>query len=215
MPNLKLQVGRSLAVIPSPNTNIPMPNVIVTSTATTTTANKLVDSTKNFTSLGTNPLNVQVGDIVYNTTTSTAATVTNVDSATQLSLNANIMTATNAYTLYSGTNTAGSTEPCVLYIGTSGNIKVVTAGGDEVTFVGVSGFFPVQVIRVLSAGTTATNIVALWQMIQIGINIAVKGSSSLVINIVNTFEARVLGLGGVFEAKVCLIAQLTALNNIQ
>ena len=162
MPNLKLQVGRSLAVIPSPNTNIPMPNVIVTSTATTTTANKLVDSTKNFSSLGTNPLNVQVGDIVYNTTGSTAATVTNVDSATQLSLNANIMTATNAYTLYSGTNTAGSTEPCVLYIGTSGNIKVVTAGGDEVTFVGVSGFFPVQVIRVLSAGTTATNIVALW-----------------------------------------------------
>lgn len=52
-------------------------------------------------------------------------------------------------------------------------------------------------------------------MIQIGINIAVKGSSSLVINIVNTFEARVLSLGGVFEAKACLIAQLTALNNIQ
>lgn len=163
MPNLKLQVGRSLAVIPSPNTNIPMPNVIVSSlTTTTTTANKLVDSTKNFSSVGVNPLNVQVGDIVYNTTGSTAATVTNVDSATQLSLNANIMASTNNYTLYSGTNTAGSTEPCVLYIGTSGNIRVRTAGGDEVTFVGVSGFFPVQVIRVLSAGTTATNIVALW-----------------------------------------------------
>ena len=52
-------------------------------------------------------------------------------------------------------------------------------------------------------------------MIQIGINIAVKGSSSLISDIVNSFEARVLGLGGVFEAKVCLIAQLTALNNIQ
>ena len=162
MPNLKLQVGRALKVIPSPNTNIPMPNVIVTSTAGTSPAFKLIDTTKNFTSLGTNPLNVQVGDIVYNTTNSFAATVTNVDSATQLSLNANIISTTNAYTLYSGTNTSGSTEPCVLYIGTSGNIKVVTAGGDEVTFVGVSGFFPVQVIRVLSAGTTATNIVALW-----------------------------------------------------
>lgn len=52
-------------------------------------------------------------------------------------------------------------------------------------------------------------------MIQIGINIAVKGSSSLITDIVNSFEARVLSLGGVFEAKVCLIAQLTALNNIQ
>ena len=163
MPNLKLQVGRSLAVIPSPNTNIPMPNVIVTSTATTTTANKLVDSTKNFSSLGTNPLNVQVGDIVYNTTTSTAATVTNVDSATQLSLNANIMTATNAYTLYSGTNTAGSVEPCVLYVGVGGTLNVTTAGGDVVNLVGIASgtFLPVQVIRVNSV-VTATDIIALW-----------------------------------------------------
>ena len=163
MPNLKLQVSRALKVIPSANTNIPMSNVIVTSTATTTTANKLIDSTRNFTSLGTNPLNVQVGDIVYNTTTSTAATVTNVDSATQLSLNANIMTATNAYTLYSGTNTAGSVEPCVLYVGVGGDLNVTTAGGDVVTFVGIASgtFFPVQVIRVNSV-VTATDIIALW-----------------------------------------------------
>ena len=163
MPNLKLQVSRALKVIPSLNTNIPMPNVIVTSTATTTTANKLVDSTKNFSSLGTNPLNVQVGDIVYNTTTSTAATVTNVDSATQLSLNANIMTATNAYTLYSGTNTAGSIEPCVLYIGTGGDLDIITAGGDFAYLANVpSGtFLPIQVIKVNQFGT-ASNIVALW-----------------------------------------------------
>ena len=163
MPNLKLQVGRSLAVIPSPNTNIPMPNVIVTSTATTTTANKLIDSTRNFSSSGVNPLNVQVGDIVYNTTSSTAATVTNVDSATQLSLNANIMTATNAYTLYSGTNTAGSVEPCVLYVGVGGTLNVTTAGGDVVNLVGIASgtFLPVQVIRVNSV-VTATDIIALW-----------------------------------------------------
>ena len=163
MPNLKLQVSRALSVIPSLNTNIPMPNVIVTSTATTTTANKLVDSTKNFTSLGTTPLNIQVGDIVYNTTTSTAATVTNVDSATQLSLNANIMAATNNYTLYSGTNIAGSVEPCVLYVGVGGDLNVTTAGGDVVNFVGIASgtFLPVQVIRVNSV-VTATDIIALW-----------------------------------------------------
>lgn len=163
MPNLKLQVSRALKVIPSANTNIPMPNVIVTSTATATTANKLVDSTKNFTSLGTNPLSIQVGDIIYNTTTSTAATVTNVDSATQLTLNANIMTATNAYTLYSGTNTAGSVEPCVLYVGVGGTLNVTTAGGDVVSFVGIASgtFLPVQVIKVNSV-VTATDIIALW-----------------------------------------------------
>ena len=163
MPNLKLQVSRALKVIPSPNTNIPMPNVIVTSLATATTTGKLVDSTKNFSSVGANPLNVQVGDIVYNNTLSSAATVTNVDSATQLSLNSNIMLSTNAYTLYSGTNTAGSVEPCVLYVGVGGTVNVTTAGGDVVSFVGIASgtFLPVQVIKVNSV-VTATDIIALW-----------------------------------------------------
>lgn len=158
MPNLKLQVSRALNVIPSPNTNIPMPNVIVTSAATSTTANKLVDSTKNFITLG-----VQVGDIVYNTTSANAATVTNVDSATQLSLNANIMTSGNNYTLYLGTNIAGAIEPCVLYVGVGGSLNVTTAGGDVVNFVGIAAgtFLPVQVIRVNSV-VTATDIIALW-----------------------------------------------------
>lgn len=163
MPNLKLQVSRALSVIPSANTNIPMPNVIVTSLATATTTSKLVDSTKNFSSVGTNPLNIQVGDTVYNNTLSSAATVTNVDSATQLSLNSNIMLSTNTYTLYSGTNIPGSIEPCVLYVGVGGDLNVTTAGGDVVTFVGIASgsFLPVQVIRVNSV-VTASDIIALW-----------------------------------------------------
>jgi hypothetical protein len=163
MPNLKLQVSRALSVIPSQNTNIPMPSVIVTSLATATTANKLVDSTKNFSSVGVNPLNVQVGDTVYNNTLSSAAMVTNVDSATQLSLNSNIMLSTNTYTLYSGTNIPGSIEPCVLYVGTGGDLNVTTAGGDVVDFVGIASgtFLPVQVIRVNSV-VTAADIIALW-----------------------------------------------------
>ena len=163
MPNLKLQVSRALNVIPSANTNIPMPSVIVTSLATATTANKLVDSTKNFSSVGVNPLNVQVGDTVYNNTLSSAAMVTNVDSATQLSLNADIMVSTNAYTLYSGTNIPGSVEPCVLYVGVGGTLNVTTAGGDVVNLVGIASgtFLPVQVIRVNSV-VTATDIIALW-----------------------------------------------------
>ena len=163
MPNLKLQVSRALSVIPSANTNIPMPNVIVTSLATATTTGKLVDSTKNFSSVGANPLNVQVGDIVYNNTLLGAAIVTNVDSATQLSLNSNIMLSTNTYTLYSGTNTAGSVEPCVLYVGVGGTLNVTTAGGDVVDFVGIASgtFLPVQVIRV-NYVTAASDIIALW-----------------------------------------------------
>lgn len=54
--------------------------------------------------------------------------------------------------------------PCVLYIGGAGNIRVLTAGGDDVTFNGVVAgtFLPVQVVRVFSTGTTATNILATW-----------------------------------------------------
>ena len=168
MPNLKLQVSRALSVIPSQNTNIPMPNEIVPfSTITgTLTTNKLIDSTKNFSSVGANKLNVQVGDIVYNFSSSpqSAAKVVKVDSATQLTLNADIFTVVgSAYTLYSGTNIAGSIEPCVLYIGTGGDLDITTAGGDNVFLANVpSGtFLPIQVIKV-NAFSTASNIVALW-----------------------------------------------------
>jgi hypothetical protein len=53
---------------------------------------------------------------------------------------------------------------CVLYVGGYGDVRVMTAGGDTITFTGVLGgtFFPVQVLRVYATGTTATNIVALW-----------------------------------------------------
>lgn len=60
--------------------------------------------------------------------------------------------------------TGGTNNGCVLYVGGAGNLKVLTVGGDEVTLtaVPVGTFVPVQVLRVFSTGTTATNIVALW-----------------------------------------------------
>ena len=53
---------------------------------------------------------------------------------------------------------------CVLYIGTGGDLKVLTIGGDEVTFSNIQEgtFLPVQVLRVFSTGTGADNIIALW-----------------------------------------------------
>lgn len=54
--------------------------------------------------------------------------------------------------------------PAVLYVGTGGNLKVRTAGGDDVTFNNIQNgsFLPINVVRVFATGTTATNIVALW-----------------------------------------------------
>lgn len=53
-------------------------------------------------------------------------------------------------------------EESCLYIGTQGNLSVETSGGDVVTFVGVLGWFPVKVVKVRATGTTALNIVRLF-----------------------------------------------------
>ena len=42
-----------------------------------------------------------------------------------------------------------------------------------------------------------------------------KGGLTPAQALVNTFKARVIADGGVFEAKACLNAQLITLNNIQ
>ena len=57
----------------------------------------------------------------------------------------------------------GDVEPCVLYVGVAGDVKVKTAGNNEVTFKNVPvGFLPVQVKRVFATGTAASEIIALW-----------------------------------------------------
>lgn len=64
----------------------------------------------------------------------------------------------------SPSNTVNLTYPSVIYVGGTGNVKVTTAQGDEVTFNGVPAGFviPVQVIRVWSTGTSATNMLAIY-----------------------------------------------------
>jgi len=68
---------------------------------------------------------------------------------------------------YPGDETASpnnSKWPCVLYVGGAGNVKVRTAGGNDVILYGVAAgtFIPIQVVRVFSTNTTAANILALW-----------------------------------------------------
>lgn len=55
-------------------------------------------------------------------------------------------------------------NPSVIYVGVTGNVKVLTAQGDTVTFVGVpaGGIVPVQAIQVFSTGTTASSLIAIY-----------------------------------------------------
>lgn len=51
-----------------------------------------------------------------------------------------------------------------IYIGGDGDVSLLGAGGTSVTFVGLTAgtFMPCGPVRVNAAGTTATNIVALY-----------------------------------------------------
>ena len=132
----KLQGYLALEVLKSDVTNIPYQSVITAGTTTATTTNSLTDLGKDFIALG-----VAAGDIVYNTTG-------------------------KAYTLYDASatkNYQNANNGCVLYVGSTGNLKVDTITGSTVTFKNMPvGFFPVQVKKVYSTGTTAADIIALW-----------------------------------------------------
>lgn len=152
----KLQTATALNIVSTDNANIPYPNVIETGTATSVVANQLVDSAATFSTL-----NVQTGDVVYNNTTLLAATVVNVIDNTTIVLNANIFLASgDSYTIYA----QNGKEACVLYVGTGGKLRVMTASGQDVLFNNILGgsFLPVQVLKVFKTTTTATDLVALW-----------------------------------------------------
>jgi len=156
-----IQAHRALKVLPSDNADIPFPAFAETGRNTSVVASQLVDSTGTFVSFS-----IRTGDIVYNTTDGTAATVVNVINETSLTLNADIFTAINKdYVIYqaSAQSTIGN-QGCVLYIGGAGNVTLTTNGNDIVTFVGLNTgqFVPVQCVKVFLTGTTATNIIALW-----------------------------------------------------
>ena len=151
----KLQVSKGIAVSPSDSVDVPNPEfILITSTTTATTADKLVDSGAAFSST------VEVGNIIINTTDGTKTTITAVDSDSTLSVADNIFTSGEGYTIYQYAETGG----CILYIGGAGNVKLTTSSGSDLTFNSLNAgtFVPVQTIRVWSTGTTATNIIALW-----------------------------------------------------
>jgi hypothetical protein len=158
----KSQFSRAVRAHKSDDAVIANPSALVTTgTNTTATAFKLINSAATFI---TN--NIQIGDVVHNDTDETAATVVSVDSQTQLTLNANIFTATaKLYAVYAMSSQSGlGNTGCFLYVGGAGNVSVVTIGGDTATFFAVPAgtTLPIQVIKLRTTSTTATNVMGLW-----------------------------------------------------
>jgi hypothetical protein len=77
---------------------------------------------------------------------------------------AQAVTPSNTEDIYFVGSEAEKVIPAVLYVGVGGNLKVRTAGGDDVVFFNLNDgvFLPINVIRVFDEDTTADSIVALW-----------------------------------------------------
>lgn len=152
------QYTRALKVIPSDNANVPYPNLITSSLPTDKQTDKLIDENANFITS-----NIQAGDIVY---ANGAATVLEVISATELLLNADIISDVNQpYFIYNASSqTSNAPQACYLYVGNAGDLTVTTAGQDIVTFFAVPAgiVLPIQVIKVHFTDTVAGKITALW-----------------------------------------------------
>ena len=160
MPYQRLQVSRALKVhATTTGIDIPDPDFAgITGANATSTTNKLTVAAADTFTAST----VQTGFIVENVTNGTYARVTAIDSGTQLSLSGDIFsTAGDTFQIYSQ-----STRGCILYIGGTGDLKVITAAGDEVTYKEVQKgtFLPIQVIRIvtLSGSGLASDFIAHW-----------------------------------------------------
>lgn len=162
----KTTFSRALDVYPSDNANIPFPTVITSGITTSANVDTLTDSSADFIND-----NIKEGDIVYNVTAGTSATVVKVKSSTQLDLNSDIFTTDpEEYIVYQASPQTGlSNQGCYLYIGDAaeegGTITVTTIGGDIITFNGIAKgtILPVQVIKLHATETVNVNkINALW-----------------------------------------------------
>jgi hypothetical protein len=158
----KTTFSRALRAHPSDSAVIASPNTANVGGATTSAAtNKLINSSAKFSTASIYP-----GDVVHNDTAGTCATVVSIDSDTQLTLNANIFTTSGqAYVVYSMSPQAGIGQTgAYLYVAVTGNVSVITIGGDIATFAAVPAgtVLPVQVLQLRATSTTSTNVMALW-----------------------------------------------------
>ena len=158
----RLQVTRALKVHKTTTSiDIPDPDFAgITGTNATSATKKLTVAAADTFTAST----VEAGYIVENVTQGKYALVSAIDSGTQLSLSEDIFgTAGDTFQIYSQ-----STRGCILYVGGTGVLNVVTAAGDSVSYVGAptGSFLPIQVVRVLSSlngvATSATDFIAHW-----------------------------------------------------
>lgn len=154
----KVTYSRSLQALPSNFCDIPTPwSFIVNGINDAIVPNSLRDGATNFPQKG-----VKVGDIVYNPSQGTGATVIDIVDNNTLLLNTDLYPGDGEdYFIYGGFQNTLSNQGCVLYSPGGGNtLSFITIGGDIITSqVFVDTLVPIQVKRLLSA---TAPVYALW-----------------------------------------------------
>lgn len=169
MSSTKLNPTRALKVIPSDNCNVPTPYVLAQGVTIAIATDQLITSGAPF--ITNSIYNVNVGDVVYNITENSAATIVEVIDKDTLLLNADIMVnAENEFIVYQeGPITGLGNQGCILYLGGTqnvGELHITTIGGDDMVIAKINKpFFPIQVKKVWLTGTSnldPSDIYALW-----------------------------------------------------
>jgi len=160
MATQKLQASRALEVIVSNDADIPFPALIFKGTSTDSSSEILIDSSASFIAN-----NIKTGDIVYNITRQNASTVLSVTDSSEITLTGGLFEVGDQYKIFQASPQTGlGNQGCVLYIGSGGSLSVTTSGNDILEFKNLAPgtFFPVNVLKIFSTGTTASDIIALW-----------------------------------------------------
>ena len=154
-----LQASSAIAVVPSDTIDIPNPAAVVASGTTTgigSGSNNLKNTNATFTDGS-----VSIGNIVHDTRVGVIDTVAAIVDDNNLTLTNGTIASGSTYNIYDHTAKA---QPS-LYVGVTGDVSVEMAGtGTAITYKGVpaGATLPINVTRVNSANTTATDIVALF-----------------------------------------------------
>ena len=159
----KLNPSRSILVIASDYCNIPNPALLLT--GANVQAVSVASGSCTLVNLNTATSTIKVGDIIYGYSDYIGATITSVlvtgPNDIEITYNNPLTFSEGAFVqVYNGQD---DSTGCVLYVGQGGAVSVITEGGDDVVFGGVPGgtFFPVQVLKVKSDYTAASEILAL------------------------------------------------------
>lgn len=153
---------RAIAVIPSDNADIPNPALQILSGI----SNAVPSSFQFVADIVLDNLGIQPGDIIYNISQQTSATITSYPiGGNILDLNADAFTAAAcSFIIFAGTQNDASKGGCVIYCGGGGGFTADTVSGDQVVLSSLPNgqTVPIQVKKVYATGFSSSGLVALW-----------------------------------------------------